>query len=264
MPNKKLKNANKRAQRSRSAALKKLASAEVTRLERLELRNAFKLNNPSYLWYFSPWVKRFVNTFVIEGKKATAGKIVRETFFALKKQGLVHPYLMLFEIFEMLRLPVRAFGFSQGRRTRMIIQRLPWWRQYTTVTQWFRSSLVSRIAKSNSASKRLVQEFVALMETPAKSRVWQRRVVAYQAIAEGRQLSRFTWTPKVQERLEAKLFQTPPYNDPLINHRVEYKGFRKWLRYEYDSKRARHLAGLVAGVEKKRKNELIAKGRIFF
>lgn len=233
------------------------------RIERAELLTSFKVNNPSYLWYFSPWVKRFVNTFVVEGKKATAGKIVREAFFSLKKQGLVHPYLMLFETFEMLRLPVRAFGFSQGRRTRMIIQRLPWWRQYTTVTQWFRSCLVSRLAKSNSASKRLVQEFIALMETPAKSKVWQRRVVAYQAIAEGRQLSRFTWSPKVQERLEEKLFQTPPHNDPLINLRNDFAAHKKWLKIERDNKQARHLAELVAVVEKKDNDALIASGRIF-
>lgn len=252
---------NKRARTAQKRLLKQMraentkvraGAAEVAhRTEVAKLRTSFKLNNPSYLWYFSPWVKRFVNTFIVEGKKAIASRIVRETFFALKKQGLVHPYLTLFEVFEMLRLPVRAFPYTHGRRTRMIIQRLPWWRQYTTVTQWFRAAVVSRLAKANSAPKRLLQEFIALMEAPAKSRVWQRRVVAYQAIAEGRQLARFAWSPRVQKRLENKIFDLPPYNDPMINMLADRVSDHKRLQKVAVTKQARHLSALVAKLESK-------------
>lgn len=238
------------------------ASRSARTSERAQLSHAFKVNSPSYLWYFSPWVKRFVNTFVLEGRKATAGRIVRETFFALKRQGMVHPYLTLFEVFEMLRLPVRAFPFSHGRRTRMIIQRLPWWRQYTTVTQWFRAATVSRIAKSTSASRRLLQEFVSLLESPAKSRVWQRRVVAYQAISEGRQLSRFVWSPKVQERLENKVFQLPPHNDPLINLRNDMAYTRKRLKAALDSKHTRHMETLIDNLDQKHLDAIAAQGMV--
>lgn len=122
--------------------------------------------------YSSYWVGRFINMFIIKGKKKTAARHMYQAFAQLKYSLREMPLLVLLEILEKLK---PTFRLRKYIRKRNIIKEYPFVakqsRRYIMVIQWLKHELNSEYKSASSTeifSNRIYNKLYAFRMNPRK------------------------------------------------------------------------------------------------
>lgn len=116
------------------------------------------------------------------------------------------PLLMVFEILESFRLPFRVVPTRKGRgKSYNRVFLLSWWKQYSQVMKWFRSSCKrGTVSALISWDKQLLMEFELLVTHSPTSRLYKRRMSVLQLAAAGRIYSHYRWGNRILPPFAAK------------------------------------------------------------
>lgn len=137
-------------------------------------------NPPSHFWL----LEIFIKALIVHGCRSKASKIVYSSFQLLKKNGVINPYLALFEITELLILPIKACRFTSRGRTTYLVKRISWIQQYKNVAIWFRNVLYRDVTKSQmSAPEKLKREIELFYSSPKKSQLCQQKELELELIS---------------------------------------------------------------------------------
>lgn len=110
------------------------------------------------------------------------------------------PLLMVFEILENFRLPFRVVPSrrKKGKGYNRVFL-LSWWRQYSQVMKWFRSSCRRTSVRALITwDKQLLTEFELLITNSPNSRLYKRRLAVLQLAVAGRVYSHYRWGNQTQ------------------------------------------------------------------
>lgn len=103
------------------------------------------------LLFKSFWFSKLVSTMVRRGKKARALNYTMRGFSFLKTEFGRSPVILLFEILEMYRMPIRGLVPKSTTRKSVIRTHLvPWWKQYTQTLRWIRHSMLGGVKNHES------------------------------------------------------------------------------------------------------------------
>lgn len=144
--------------------------------------------------------------FISRGQKATAIKYIYRAMQMLKVNHGRTPLLMVFEILEGFRLPFRVAPSRRGGGkgyNRVFL--LSWWKQYSQVMKWFRSSCKrGTVSALISWDKQLLMEFELLVTNSPASRLYKRRMSVLQLAAAGRIYSHYRWGNRTMNKFAAR------------------------------------------------------------
>ena len=108
------------------------------------------------LLFRSFWFSKFINTLIRCGKKQMVWKNVLISFSSLKVEFGKNPVILLFDILELYRMPIKALPPKD--KTRKVIVRthlVSWWKQYTQLLRWLRHSLYGSVKNHQSWNSRI-------------------------------------------------------------------------------------------------------------
>lgn len=163
--------------------------------------NFIRYYNYKSLLFRSFWFNKFVNTLIRCGKKIKVWGYVIRGFTFLKSEFGRNPVVLLFEILEMYRMPIR--GLSPKSTTRKSVIRthlVPWWKQYTQVLRWVRHALTGAVKNHESWNKRVRTELLNLMYENSSCLVKKRVESNNQLIAFGKIAIHFRWHKRYSKR----------------------------------------------------------------
>lgn len=157
--------------------------------------------NYKNLLFRSFWFNKFVSTLVKCGKKYRVWNYILRGFSFLKTEFGRNPIIMLFEILEMYRMPIR--GLAPKSTTRKSVVRthmVPWWKQYTQILRWIRHAIAGSVKNFTSWNTRIRVELLNLMTENNSSLVKKRIEANFQLIAFGRISIHFRWHRRYNKR----------------------------------------------------------------
>ena len=132
----------------------KICAAQIVDKKKIEmgLPSIFQLDlrynmfyrhfNYKTLLFRSFWFSKFISTMVIRGKKHRIWTAAIDVFSSLKFEFGRNPVMLLFEILEMYRMPLKALHPKNKTRKSIIRTHIiSWWKQYTQLLRWVRHSI---------------------------------------------------------------------------------------------------------------------------
>lgn len=157
--------------------------------------------NYKNLLFRSFWFNKFVSTLVKCGKKLKVWGYVIRGFSFLKSEFGRNPVVLLFEILELYRMPIRGLAPKSTTRKSVIRTHLvPWWKQYTQILRWVRHALTGAVKNHESWNKRVRVELLNLMTENSASLVKKRIESNFQLIAFGKIAIHFRWHKRYSKR----------------------------------------------------------------
>lgn len=157
--------------------------------------------NYKNLLFRSFWFNKFVSTLVRCGKKLKVWAYVIRGFSFLKSEFGRNPVVLLFEILELYRMPIRGLAPKSTTRKSVIRTHLvPWWKQYTQILRWIRHALTGLVKNHESWNKRIRVELLNLMTENSSSLVKKRIESNFQLIAFGKIAIHFRWHKRYSKR----------------------------------------------------------------
>lgn len=153
------------------------------------------------LLFRSFWFSKLVSTVVKWGKKIRVWNYVLRGFGILKAEFGRSPVVLLFEILELYRMPIK--GLVPKSTTRKSIVRthlVPWWKQYTQTLRWIRHSILGGVKNHESWNQRIKTEFLNIMMENANSLIKKRIEANFQLIAFGKIAIHFRWYKRYSKR----------------------------------------------------------------
>lgn len=166
-----------------------------------DFNNFIRQFNYKNLLFRSFWFSKFISTLVMCGKKQKVWKLLLNSMSYLKVEFGRNPTLMLFEILELYRMPVR--GLSPKSLTRKVIVRthlVSWWKQYTQILRWVRHSLLGQNKNHSSWGSRVRLELYNLLFETGNTLMKKRIEANTQLIAFGRVALHFRWHRRYSKR----------------------------------------------------------------
>lgn len=96
------------------------------------------------LLFRSFWFSKFISTLVMNGKKQFIWRKILKVFSELKFEYGRNPVMLLFEILELYRMPLKALQ-PKNKSKKSIVRThiVSWWKQYTQLLRWIRHSVKS-------------------------------------------------------------------------------------------------------------------------
>lgn len=153
------------------------------------------------LLFKSFWFNKFVSTLVRCGKKLRVWGYILRTFSFLKNEFGRNPVILLFEILELYRMPVRGLMPKSSTRKSVIRTHLvPWWKQYTQILRWVRHALTGPVKNYISWNSRIKVEMLNLLNDSNSSLVKKRIESNFQLIAFGKIALHFRWHRRYSKR----------------------------------------------------------------
>lgn len=166
-----------------------------------DFNNFIRQFNYKNLLFRSFWFSKFISTLVTCGKKQKVWKLLLNSMSYLKVEFGRNPTLMLFEILELYRMPVR--GLSPKSLTRKVVVRthlVSWWKQYTQILRWVRHSLLGNNKNHSSWGSRVRLELYNLLFETGNTLMKKRIEANTQLIAFGRVALHFRWHRRYSKR----------------------------------------------------------------
>jgi len=157
--------------------------------------------NYKNLLFRSFWFHKFISTLIKQGKKQKVWKYILESMSYLKIEFGRSPVLMLFEILEMYKMPIK--GITPKVSTKKVIVRthlVSWWKQYTQILRWIRHSLLGSVKNHISWNARIKTELYNLLFETGNSLIKKRIETNLQLIAFGRVALHFRWHRRYNKR----------------------------------------------------------------
>lgn len=167
------------------------------------------------LLFKSFWFSKLISTIIRCGKKVRVLNYMLRGFSYLKTEFGRSPTVLLFEILEMYRMPIRGLVPKSTTRKSVIRTHLvPWWKQYTQTLIWIRHSISGGVKARESWNNRIRVELFNLMSENVNCLVKKRIESNFQLIAFGRVAIHFRWYKRYSKRtvksiriLDRKLYQ---------------------------------------------------------
>lgn len=167
------------------------------------------------LLFKSFWFSKLISTIIRRGKKVRVLNYMMRGFSLLKAEFGRSPVVLLFEILEMYRMPIRGLVPKSTTRKSVIRTHLvPWWKQYTQTLRWIRHSISGGVKTRESWNSRIKVELFNLMNENSNCLVKKRIESNFQLIAFGRVAIHFRWYKRYSKRtvksiriLDRKLYQ---------------------------------------------------------
>lgn len=168
------------------------------------------------LLFKSFWFSKLVSTIIRCGKKVKVLNYILRGFSFLKTEFGRSPVVLLFEILEMYRMPIRGLAPKSSTRKSVIRTHLvPWWKQYTQTLRWIRHSISGGVKTRESWNNRIRVELFSLMSENVNCLVKKRIESNFQLIAFGRVAIHFRWYKRYSKRtvrsirvLDRRLYQS--------------------------------------------------------
>lgn len=153
------------------------------------------------LLFKSFWFNKFVSTLVRRGKKLKVWAYILRTFSFLKNEFGRNPVVLLFEILELYRMPVKGLSPTSSTRKSVVRTHLvPWWKQYTQILRWVRHALMGPVKNYTSWNTRIKIEMLNLLNDSNVSLVKKRIESNFQLIAFGKIALHFRWHRRYSKR----------------------------------------------------------------
>lgn len=167
------------------------------------------------LLFRSFWFGKFISTLVKCGKKQMVWKSILKSFGSLKVEFGKNPVLILFEILELYRMPMKALPPKD--KTRKVIVRthlISWWKQYTQLLRWIRHSLLGAVKNHSSWNSRIVLEITNLLNMNHNTLIKKKCDANYELVAFGKVNLHFRWYRRFSKRAvnAIKIIDKPLYN----------------------------------------------------
>jgi ribosomal protein S7 len=168
----------------RKYAVKKLRARALTR---------WTTHIESFPLFQSLWFQSFINSLVLHGKKNKITNIILRSLISLKSIYGSSPLLIIFEILELARFPLRVRRRRKGRKVYTWLDLLPWWRQYGLTLSNLRQVVRLRGKSRTSLPQHLINEFISIREIPGKSKLFQKKLALGQLATEARLEAHYRW-----------------------------------------------------------------------
>lgn len=153
------------------------------------------------LLFRSFWFSKLVSTVIKWGKKIRVWNYILRGFGILKAEFGRSPVVLLFEILELYRMPIK--GLTPKSTTKKSIVRthlVPWWKQYTQTLRWIRHSIIGGVKNHESWNQRIKIEFLNIMSENSNSLIKKRIEANFQLIAFGKIAIHFRWYKRYSKR----------------------------------------------------------------
>jgi len=166
------------------------------------------------LLFRSFWFSKFISTLVVQGKKQMVWKNILSAFIGIKAEFGKNPVILLFDILELYRMPIKALPPKD--KTRKIIIRthlISWWKQYTQILRWMRQSLSGSVKNHQSWNSRVSVELKNLLNENSNTIIKKRCEINYELAAFGRVNLHFRWYRRFSKRAvnAIKIIDRPLY-----------------------------------------------------
>jgi len=166
------------------------------------------------LLFRSFWFSKFISTLVIKGKKQMVWKNILNAFIGIKSEFGKNPVILLFDILELYRMPIKALPPKD--KTRKIIIRthlISWWKQYTQILRWLRQSLGGSVKNHQSWNNRVSVELKNLLNENNNTLIKKKCEINYELSAFGRVNLHFRWYRRFSKRAvnAIKIIDRPLY-----------------------------------------------------
>ena len=153
------------------------------------------------LLFRSFWFSKFISTLVLNGKKQLVWKKILLVFSELKFEFGRGPVMLLFEILELFRMPLKAL--QPKNKTKKSIVRthiISWWKQYTQLLMWIRQTVRTPTRTTYHWQHRIRSEVRALLLDDAQSIIKKRLEINSQMIAFSKISLHFRWFKRFSRR----------------------------------------------------------------
>lgn len=153
------------------------------------------------LLFRSFWFSKFISTLVLNGKKQLVWNKILYVFSDLKFEFGRGPVMLLFEILELYRMPLKAL--QPKNKTKKSIVRthiISWWKQYTQMLRWLRQAVRTPTKTTYHWQHRIRSEVKALLLDDAQSIIKKRIEVNSQMIAFSKISLHFRWFRRFSKR----------------------------------------------------------------
>lgn len=166
------------------------------------------------LLFRSFWFSKFISTLVRCGKKQMVWKNILKSFSVIKSEFGKSPVLVLFELLEMYRMPIKALPPKD--KTRKVIVRthlVSWWKQYTQILRWLRHSLTGSVKNHKSWNSRIESEIANLLNMSHSTLIKKKCDANYELAAFGIVSLHFRWHRRFSKRAvnAIKIIDKPLY-----------------------------------------------------
>lgn len=178
-----------------------LDSMVISPQRSLNFNNFIRQLNYKNLLFRSFWFNKFITTLVKCGKKQKVWSFVLNSMSSLKIECGRNPVLILFEILELYRMPIK--GLNPKSLTRKVVVRthlVSWWKQYTQILRWLRHSFLGQNKNHISWKSRIKHELYNLIFEIGNTLVKKRIEANSQLIAFGRVAIHFRWHRRYSKR----------------------------------------------------------------
>lgn len=153
------------------------------------------------LLFRSFWFSKFISTLVLNGKKQLVWRKILQVFSELKFEYGRNPVMLLFEILELYRMPLKAL--QPKNKTKKSIVRthiISWWKQYTQLMQWMRHTVKTPTKTTQHWQYKIKTEMVNLVEDAPQCLVKKRLELNAQMIAFSQISLHFRWYRRFSRR----------------------------------------------------------------
>ena len=153
------------------------------------------------LLFRSFWFSKFISTLVLNGKKQLVWKKILQVFSELKFEFGRNPVMLLFEILELYRMPLKAL--QPKNKTKKSIVRthiVAWWKQYTQLLRWIRHSVRTPTKTTYHWEHRIKHEIHSLLMDDINSLIRKRLELNAQMIAFSKVALHFRWYKRYSKR----------------------------------------------------------------
>lgn len=153
------------------------------------------------LLFRSFWFGKFISTLVMNGKKQLVWGKTLKVFSELKFEFGRNPVMMLFEILELYRMPLKALQpKNKTRKTIIRTHMISWWKQYTQLLRWIRHTLKSSDKTKTTWNIKIKNEIISLILDDSNSLVKKRLELNSQMIAYSKIALHFRWYKRYSKR----------------------------------------------------------------
>lgn len=153
------------------------------------------------LLFRSFWFSKFISTLVLNGKKQLVWRKILQVFSELKFEFGRNPVMLLFEILELYRMPLKAL--QPKNKTKKSIVRthiISWWKQYTQLMRWMRHSIKTPTKTTFHWEHRIKTEMNNLLLDASHSLIKKRLELNAQMIAFSKISLHFRWYRRFSRR----------------------------------------------------------------
>lgn len=157
--------------------------------------------NIKTILFRSFWIDKFINTLVVSGRKLLVWKTLYSVFLSLKVLFMRSPSILIFEILENFKSPLKAL--PPKNKTRKVIVRVhlvSWWKQYMQILRWIRQSTRTSHRMKGSWEKRILSELTLLVKNDRVTSIAKKIELNNQLVAFGRVSIHFRWHKRYSKR----------------------------------------------------------------